>query len=410
MSVRLALAVFALAAAPSAPALAADPAEFGPAVLHVPHEARRAEQGILRPVPIAVTLPPEVERAAHRTLVHYQLWGESEWTALALRRDGVGWRGAIPCLEVSTVTGDLRYYLRVYDEQGRVIATGASRASPYVVAIKHDSMLPGAQRVVARCPDPSDCPSGLLGCPSERVIEIKCQSDADCEGGDVCGFRGICEPRRRRNLVTVGLGQELGVVSALGACSLHAQEHEGFACFRDDGTGYIGSPAYVGPQLAAGRSMTRVSVGYERLVHEDTTLGVRVGWAFLGEAPAARGAPSFVPLSLAVRATRWWGGAPVGVLGLRPYAFLTAGFAQFDVSARTWVQELPGEYSYQGGNDLQQRLRLTRRGGDGFVGVGAGLGYAFAAGVTPTVELSVLEAFPFATLVVAGTAGAVVPF
>src|SRR5262249_34735395 len=100
----------------------------GPQILHIPLLERRAEQGILRPVPIAAALPTEVLPRARRVLMHYRLWGEPDWTPLELRRTMTRFEGAIPCLEVSTVTGDLRYYIRVHDADGHIIASAASLA------------------------------------------------------------------------------------------------------------------------------------------------------------------------------------------------------------------------------------------------------------------------------------------
>ncbi len=392
-------------------ARADEAANFGPAVLHDPIRERRAEQGILRPVPIAVTLPADLQGRAYRVLVHYRLWGEPDWTALELRRAGEAWRGAIPCLEVSTVSGMLRYYLRVHDADGEVIATGASQATPYAIAIRHDTHLASDAKPLAKCPDPADCPRGLPGCPSERVVAIQCRTDADCADGDTCGFRGICEKGRRRfDWWTATLSQEAGIFPARGGCDVHAQEQEGYACFREDGLPYIGNPVYAGRAFASGRGMTRVALGYERLVHYNTTLGVRLGWALFGEREAARGAPAFVPFHGAARLTHWFGDDPLARQGFRPHAFLSLGYAQTDIASTMWTWERPDAPSFQGGNDLAQRLTIHRRAGDAFVGGGVGLGYAFESGFVPTAELAVVDAFPFGALVLVGTAGVMVPF
>ncbi len=173
-----------------------------PQTLHIPVLEREAEQGILRPVPLSVELPPDLVLRARRVLVHYRLWGNPDWTTIELRRNGPKHEGAIPCLEVSTVTGDLRYYIRVHDVDGRVIATAASLAKPFVVSIRHDEAL-AAKGVsaprAARCPDPADCPRGLPGCPSDAVVKIRCASDDDCVNGATCAFSGYCEKTVRRH-------------------------------------------------------------------------------------------------------------------------------------------------------------------------------------------------------------------
>jgi hypothetical protein len=171
------------AAALAVPGKTAEPEidTLGPRLLHQPALERKAEQGILTPVPILVALPPDLAARAARVLVHYKVWGDPDWTALKLERGKKGFTGAIPCLEVSTITGDVRYYIRVHDASGAVLASSGSRVKPYRVTIRHDTELGARAGKRRRCPDPADCPRGLPGCPSEEVREIPCQKDADCE-------------------------------------------------------------------------------------------------------------------------------------------------------------------------------------------------------------------------------------
>lgn len=389
----------------------AEEPERAPVVLHDPVHERRAENGILRPVPLDILLPPAVDAVAHRVLVHYRLWGDPDWTAIELRRVGARHHGAIPCLEVSTITGDLRYYVRVHDAGGKVVATGASRAAPYVVSIRHETRLGAAEANVAKCPDPADCPRGLLGCPSERVIDVHCASDDDCEEGWSCGFRGICEKtERRRNFLGVTVSQELGALEVAGGCGVHAQEQEGYACFRADDSPYLGNPTYEPRPLAVAAGMTRIHAGYERLVTENATIGARVGWVVFGEARMARGAAPLVPVSVALRGTYAFGVDPFARHGFRPYLLATVGYGQFDVRASTTVREVPSAPSFQGGNDLVQRLAVHRRAGDAFIGAGAGVSYASSSRLVPSLELSVLDAFPFGAVLFAASASAMVAF
>ena len=397
------------------PGRAEEPAEdreaMGPEVLHNPTLERKAEQGILRAVPISTELPIEIALRARRVLVHYRLWGDPDWTALELRRSGAKYEGAIPCLEISTVTGDLRYYIRVHDAEGRVIATGASRARPYLVTIKHDTMIEPGESKGAKCPDPADCPAGLLGCPSERVVEIACQSDADCEGGATCSWRGFCERiDRRKSWVSLGVQQDLGVMTTAGACNLHSQENEGYACFREDGAQYTGTPVHTNTPLSGGLGPTRIVVGYERLIHYDTTLGVKLGWAFFGEGPTPREGTAFVPFSLAARATHWFGDDLFARSGLRPYVFITGGYAMVDVKGSTVVRENPLVPPYQGGNDLEQAVTLHKRAGDGFVGAGGGLSLAWQSRRAAFVEIAAHAVFPFGAFVLAPSAGVTLGF
>jgi len=382
------------------------PPGFGPEIIHLPLLERQAEQGILRPVPVSAELPGELALRAHRVLLVYRLWGEPDWTSLLLRRNGRRYEGAVPCLEISTVTGNLRYYIRVHDAEGRVIASAGSRAKPYVVTIKHDTTLAPDARRVTKCPDPADCPRGLPGCPSEKV-EVSCLTDRDCEGGARCSWRGFCETvDRPRNSIVVSAAQDLGFLATTGACHITSQENEGNACYRDDGAQYIGSPVLTNEPLGFGPGPTRVVVGFEHLVHYDTTLGVRAGWALRGAGPTPRGGVEFIPLSVAVRATHWFGADPFARSGWRPFAFVTAGYATVDVETKVRVREDPAAPSRQGGNALEQNLTLWKRAGDAFVGAGGGVAFAFQVRQAAFLELTVFHAFPFGALIIAPTLGA----
>jgi hypothetical protein len=313
---------------------------------------------------------------------------------------------------VSTVTGDLRDYIRVHDAEGRVIATGASRAKPYLVVIRHDTTLGAHAKRVARCPDPADCPRGLLGCPSERVIEIKCHDDSDCEGGMTCSWRGFCErAERRRYWVTAAVVQDFGVIARSGACSLYAQENDGYACYRrSDGAQYLGRPVLSNEPVATGLGPTRVVLGFDFLAYYDISVGVRAGWIVRGSGPTPPDATDLVPFSIAGRVTYWFGDDPFAKSWLRPYALATGGYAMFDIESELHVREDPTKRARQGGNDLEQTLDLYKRAGDGFVGVGAGLSFGFASRWALLAELELLYAFPFSAFVIAPSAGIGVGF
>jgi hypothetical protein len=389
------------------PPASADTTE--PEILHLPVLERRAEQGILRPVPLSVELPRSVALRARRVLVHYRLWGNPDWTTIELGRNGAAYQGLIPCLEVSTVTGDLRYYVRVHDIEGRVIAQAGSLASPFVVTILHDTMMEEMglrSRPTAKCPDPADCPRGLPGCPSEPVVEIQCQSDSDCNPGEACGWRGYCErATRRKYWVSLAVEQDIGVVPATGACGIYMQENEGTACYRKDGEQYNGNAVLTNEPPAAGSGPTRVVIGFERLVYFDTSIGIRAGIAFAGSGPTPTNGTAFVPFSIAVRATHWLGRDPFNRTGLRPYIFLSAGYGMFDVRASMRVREDPTKPAAQGGNDLEQDVTLWKRAGDGFAGGGAGLAFAFSQRWAAFADLGVYDVFPFGAVIIAPEAG-----
>jgi hypothetical protein len=344
--------------------------------------------------------------------LHYRVWGDPDWTALALRREGNRWRGAIPCLEVSTITGDVKYYIRIHDAEGRVLASAGSRVKPFRVTIRHDTTLGKRATKRGRCPDPSDCPRGLPGCPSEEVKEVPCREDSDCEGTAICGWRGVCERVvRPENWLSLSIQQDAGLFSTTSACTVHSQEQEGFACFRqDDGESYVGNPVATNEPLGAGWGPTRIVAGYDRLVFYETSLGLRVGYAFAGEGPTLRGGSAFVPWSLAIRATHWFGRDPFARASVRPFVFVTAGYGMFDIRTTTRVREDPRKPAFQGGNELEQTLDVHKRAGDGFAGLGAGLAIALTPSLALGAELSLVEVFPVRATVVSASAGPMLGF
>ena len=381
-------------------------------VSHSPVVERVAEQGILTPVPIRIRFPAAIRPA--RVLVHLKAFGAKEWSTLELQRSEQAWQGEIPCLEVSTITGVLRYYIRAYDEDGAVIGTSGSREKPFQVLIKKTGAagLSGAA-APRKCPDPADCPRGLPGCGSEPVERVPCRRDADCEGGLLCGFDGFCERAERdKNWFSVGAEQDFVFVPTTDACTRKSQTTDGFACFRErDGAQYRGSPLPdVNHPIRAGIGPTRVAVGYDRLILQRVMLGAHAGWAVHGEQRAGRNAVDFLRLHAELRLSYFVGRDPLARSGLRGFVMTSAGVGQFDSVVPVEVSEDLRQASRQGGNDLRQTLDASRRAGDFFLGVGAGLWLGSSRRTGLSLALRVLEVFPFGATVVAPELGYAIGF
>ncbi len=398
----------ALACLPAVAGAAAP--DLGPDVLDVPIKEYEAEQGILTPIPVSVELPPEL--AAARVLLHYRIFGSDRWVSLELTRRGDTWSGAIPCLEVSTITGDVLYYVRVHDAEGAVVAYSGTRGAPYRVRIVHDTAFTEQTLRRERCPDPSDCPAGLQGCPSEVVEAIPCKSDRDCEGGMTCGWNHTCEhDERQHTRLTLELGQELGMVETTGACSLSSQESRGYLCYRErDGALYYGVPTYTNEPLGAAVGPTRVIAGLDHVVGPDATLGLRVGFAVRGAGPTAPGGVDFFPLLVEGRFTHWFGVDPFAPRQLRAFAVLSGGYAMFDLRTRTHVREDPVLGGRQPGNELEQDLEVWKRAGDAYLGLGGGVSWSVAGPLALRGEVDAAVVFPFGAVVVTPRAGVEVGF
>jgi hypothetical protein len=382
---------------------AAEPGD--PRILHVPAQDRIPEQGILTPIPIALDLPDGL--GAGRVLVHYKLFGADDWVTLELRRESeTRFAGAIPCLEVSTVTGDVLYYVRVHAPDGEVVAYSGTRHDPFRVRIVRPAAS-AQDSAGGRCPDPADCPLGLPGCPSAPVERIPCESNDDCEGESRCGWEGFCEDIERSYVsVTLEAQQEFGLFDTTAGCTVSSQETEGYACYRErDDLQYLGRPTFTREPLGLGVAATRVLVGGDLLVSEHATLGLRAGYAVRGEGRAPPLAVPYLPYLAELRVGYWFGQDPFARAGFRYTVFGALGAARFDVPGALHVRANPTEFDDQGGNDLDQTVRVWKRAGDGFVGVGAGAAYAVSRSTAFGLELMVLQVFPFEATIIAPRLG-----
>lgn len=168
-----------------------DPGPAEPIIEHVAH------QEVLTPLPIRVSLPASY--GAEHVLVLVRTWGSRDWDVIELARHGQTWRGEVSCRQVSTVTGDTRYFFLVLDEFGEVIADSGSPEWPHIATVV--GKLHGGARGLAgepppmRCHDPADCPPDFPGCPLYQFVRTKCSNDGDCEGG-FCDWDGYCEVPR----------------------------------------------------------------------------------------------------------------------------------------------------------------------------------------------------------------------
>jgi hypothetical protein len=200
-------------------------------------------------------------------------------------------------------------------------------------------------------------------------------------------------------------------VPGAGACSLYAQENEGYACYREsDGLRYLGTPVYTNEPLALMRAPLRVTLGYERLIAYDTTVGARFGYAFFGAAPDDAGAGPFVPWSAELRARHFLAHDPFALQGLSGYLSFAAGFAMFDLAGSVRVREDTNAPANQGGNPLEQTLELWRRAGDGFVSAGVGAALWAGPGLLVRAEISAAGTFPYSAFILTPSLGAELGF
>lgn len=173
-------------ASPSVPT--GDPGPQLPIVEYV----RRQE--ILTPLPLRVRLPARYR--AENVLVFVRTWGSKDWAVLELSRAGQTWTGEVSCRDVSTVTGDTRYFFLALDAGGQTVVGSGSPEWPHVATIVGSlpdgpQTLPGDFKPM-RCHDPADCPPDFPGCPPYAVLRPACLGDDDCARGVVCAWDRYC--------------------------------------------------------------------------------------------------------------------------------------------------------------------------------------------------------------------------
>jgi hypothetical protein len=182
----------------------ADPGPSIPVVEHV------RMQEILTPLPLRVRLPARY--GAEHVLVFVLMWGAHDWKVMELQRDGQAWSGEVSCRDVSTVTGDTRYFFLALDPMGQPVVSSGSSEWPYVATIVQN--LPEGTQALSseikpmRCHDPADCPPDFPGCPLMAITRPACSSSAQCASG-MCEWDGYCASMPKEDLIkTIQLGSD----------------------------------------------------------------------------------------------------------------------------------------------------------------------------------------------------------
>lgn len=213
---RLASAILAMLAMSAASCGASTTSEVGPATPTVEYVT---EQEILTPLPLRVRLPAAY--GAEHVIVLYRTWGSRGWSQLELTRRGQTWTGEVSCRQVSTVTGDTRYFFVALDADGELVGGSGSPDWPHVATIV--GSLPGGARslpagtVPLRCHDPADCPPDFPGCPAYAFARRTCRSDRDCNDRDHCAWDGYCSSPSREGMPAVEGTEEEQLAAAVRA-------------------------------------------------------------------------------------------------------------------------------------------------------------------------------------------------
>ncbi len=384
-----------------------------------------AEQRVSTPLPLYVELGAAVAAKAKKVTAHYSPAAGGEWKSLVMKKVGEsGWGINIPCADLGR-PGELRYHVVVADEKGAVLGEAGTRKDPLITAIKDriDGEPPHWPGFAA----PEPCATGKTdGGPKQCLDDRQCSDGFSCVAGS-CIEKAGPEPDSpsKKNWITVAFSPDVSLVSGEGVCSAAGQSEDHFACFREDGSRYVGTPATgsgtanninTGPAL----STMRVILGFERLVLDNVGVGARVGFAFGG---ASDGGASFLPLHVEARASYWIGKGPFERPGVRPVVFVNGGLAQVDTKVDVQVVEDPTACGTPDANDVCsrssgdgvrekriQQLTAYKQAGQGFAGLGVGVAYAPLVGLQLSLAVRGSVTFPVVSGVLSPEVGVALGF
>ena len=190
-----------------------------------------------------------------------------------------------------------------------------------------------------------------------------------------------------KNWFSLGFQQDLLSYKQTNDVCSGAPQYQCFLLGKSfDGTIYPGAGNQL--QSGVGFATKRLLLGYDRLLGDNITLGARLGFAFGGSPKATNGSgAAFFPLHAEARASYWFGDAPFARDGLRAYLGLAAGVGEVDghVTVEYYVDRSGYEANAKG------KLDAWRKTGNTFVGLHAGMAYAFTKQHQLFVELRLLQ-------------------
>ena len=193
----------------------------------------------------------------------------------------------------------------------------------------------------------------------------------------------------RKNWLSLAFQQDLLTYQQTNGVCTGAAQYQCFLqgqSFDDPSMIYSGS----GNQLQGGVGLAtkRVLIGYERLLGDNLTAGVKLGFAFGGSPKATNGTgTAFLPFHAELRGSYWFGDAPFARDGLRGYAGVAVGFAEID--GHVSVEYYTSKAGFDAG--AKGKLDAWRKTGNTLLGAHAGIAYAFTQEQQLFLELRLLQ-------------------
>ena len=313
------------------------------------------EQRRNAPLPLHATV---YDANVRQVRVRYRTAPSGEWRTIRLKQQDEQFSGLVGC---QTLAGakELQYYIEALGPDG-VLDSSGSESAPHIVTLSSTG---------PRAHLPEEEPPPL--CPADGPL-----AESEPEGSEPV------EGPKKPPLVhwSANVAQDFQIAGGTDVCSKESQLNDGYACFRSQGSQYIGTPLpgqggdVSGFQIAT----TRVLAGVD-FVAGPVTLGVRGGGTVRGTGPSPAGGDVFRGHAEG-RLEYWFAERPYGD-GVSVYLLLGGGLMQVDSHAKATLVEdrsVPPPTS-QLDNPDTQTVDVYKKSGDGFATVGAGLYVPFGS-------------------------------
>jgi hypothetical protein len=381
------------------------------------------QQKVNTPVPIYVALDDDTAKEVTSVVVKYLGTGASSPKELKLERSGKAYKGNVPCNSVRK-KGTLSYWVVAKDRKDKEVATAGTEESPLTTEIVDE--VDGKAPSWPGFAPPEQCKGGGGGGDdTSGSSKRQCIDDKDCPTGEQCSSNeclrkpgegtdggGDLQPGDgdagsddgRKNWITLTFAPDFTIISGDDICGFKdgytgdtpsEAFNPAFVCAKnpdaENPERYLGQPTPGqgnNVNTGFGVSTMRLTLGYDRVIIAGFSLGARVGYVFNG---TNEDFASFIPVHAEARAAYTFGNSPWKDQVVRPWIFLSGGFAQVDTAVEVDVLEDgeacgaadPGDNASEctvesESGEIEPRIQTVRaiqQAGLGFAGGGAGVSF-----------------------------------
>ncbi len=372
-------------------------------------------------LPIVIELPEGLDVDGIK--LSYKTAAMDKYKTVDAKKDAGKFVVIIPCEDTQFV-GEIKFYVRAYDAEKTEVERYGTLKKPAVLKLvdkmpddQEAPSLPGGKDP-QKCVDKGDCQPGF---PCDKSGNKKpqgsgCEADDECETGLNCvdneqgkkwcydtGGASGKDPKKGGKTPTFFLGLDLQQDFLLIGKEENICKQQTWACTK--GGTDVGVKDEIGIQVAEGGggntaggfafATTRVLVSGDYFVMPNLSIGLRLGYAFLGGNPTVNA--KFLPFHAEARLQYFFSDNKGS--GLRPYAMIAGGLAEFDAKVPSIVT-VPNDGtkaddpSQCPGNCRVSGVDAYRLAGQSFIAPGGGVWFMFSQTFALNVGLKILLPLP----------------